>query len=84
MSVNPAVLVHKLVSLPHTMVEEIQDYRFQHRFKSEAETVRHLIERGMRRSEASPEPLPDDKAQSAPFQARSPGGNPMSKMPRRP
>ena len=52
MPVNPAVLIRKLVSLPHAMVRAIDDYRFQHRIKTESGTIRHLIERGLKRSGA--------------------------------
>jgi hypothetical protein len=55
MSVNSVTFVRKLVSLPHAMFEAIDDFRFQNRIKSESETIRRLIERGIKRSEpASP------------------------------
>ena len=56
MSVNSIVLIRKLVSLPHTMVTAITDYRFQHRLKTESETIRHLITLGLRRTEVGPPP----------------------------
>jgi Arc/MetJ-type ribon-helix-helix transcriptional regulator len=59
MSVNPNFFVRKLVSLPHALVEEIQEYRFRNRFNAVSETIRHLIERGLKRSEASQDTMPE-------------------------
>lgn len=45
--------VRKIVSLPSQLWEAIENYRFEHRFKSEADAIRELIRRGL---EASPKP----------------------------
>lgn len=47
MAVNPETTVRKLVSLPKTMVQEIDDFRFQERIKTEAEAIRQLIALGL-------------------------------------
>lgn len=47
MAVNPHTTARKLVSLPHATVQEIQDYRFDNRIKSEAEAIRRLIGIGL-------------------------------------
>ena len=48
MAVNPETTVRKLVSLPHSMVREIEDYRFRERVKTEAEAIRRLLELGLK------------------------------------
>ncbi|MBB3808765.1 hypothetical protein [Pseudochelatococcus contaminans] len=47
MAINPETTVRKLVSLPKTMVQEIDDFRFQERIKTEAEAIRQLIALGL-------------------------------------
>lgn len=48
MAVNPETTTRKLVSLPHEMVQAIDDYRFQQRIKTESEAIRRLIELGLK------------------------------------
>ena len=36
--------VRKIVSMSPTLAKRVENYRFQHRFKSEAEALRELIE----------------------------------------
>jgi len=40
----------KIVSLPPELEKQIEDYRFANRFRSEAEAVRSLIEKGLTRA----------------------------------
>jgi hypothetical protein len=47
MAVNPSTTVRKLVSMPHDLIQQIADYRFEHRIKTEAEAIRRLIELGL-------------------------------------
>ena len=47
MAVNRDTTTRKLVSLPHTMVQAIEDFRFQGRIKTESEAIRRLIELGL-------------------------------------
>jgi hypothetical protein len=44
---NPETTVRKLVSLPRDLVREVEDFRFEHRIKTESETIRVLIRRGL-------------------------------------
>jgi hypothetical protein len=37
----------KIVSLPANLAQAVEDYRFDNRFKSEAEAMRRLIEVGL-------------------------------------
>ena len=37
----------KIVSLPAALAQAIEDYRFAHRLKTEAEAIRRLIEAGL-------------------------------------
>ena len=37
----------KIVSLPAELAQAIEDYRFNHRMKTEAEAIRRLIELGL-------------------------------------
>ena len=48
MAVNPDTMTRKLVSLPHTLLREIDDYRFANRVKTESEAIRRLIEAGLK------------------------------------
>lgn len=47
MAVNPDKYVRKIVSIPVDIWEQIEDYRFQHRFKTESAAIRDLIARGL-------------------------------------
>ncbi|MFP5513355.1 MAG: hypothetical protein ACLGJC_09765 [Alphaproteobacteria bacterium] len=38
----------KMVSLPEGMCREVDEYRFAHRFKNEADALRSLIAAGLR------------------------------------
>jgi hypothetical protein len=48
MTVNPETTTRKLVSFPRSMAREIEDFRFQHRIKTESEAIRRLLERAFR------------------------------------
>lgn len=48
MAVNPATTTRKLVSLPKPMVQEIRNFRFEHRIDTESEAIRRLIELGLK------------------------------------
>lgn len=37
----------KMLSLPQDMWKAIDDFRFQHRYKTEADAIRHIVERGL-------------------------------------
>ncbi len=54
MAVNSDTNVRKLVTLPKTLVQAIDDYRFEQRIKTEAEAIRRLIELGLEASKAQP------------------------------
>ncbi len=47
MVVNPKIKRRKLISMPLGLWERVEDYRFGHRIKTEAEAVRLLIEAGL-------------------------------------
>jgi len=48
---KPAVLtVKKLISLDPAMVQEVENFRFGNRIKTEAEAIRQLIEIGLKAS----------------------------------
>lgn len=44
----------KLVSLPRSLSEAVEDYRFSNRIKTESEAIRRLIEAGLKAAEAPP------------------------------
>src|ERR1035437_347399 len=48
MVINTDTTTRKLVSLPHTMMRAIEDFRFANRIKSESEAFRRLIELGLK------------------------------------
>ena len=47
MAVNPNKYVRKIVSIPRDLWEQIEDYRFKHRFKTESEAMRTLLAKGL-------------------------------------
>ena len=47
MAVNPDKYVRKIVSIPVDIWEQIEDYRFRHRFKTESAAIRDLLARGL-------------------------------------
>ena len=47
MAVNPETTVRKLVSLPREWIQEIEDFRFANRIKTESEAVSVLIRRSL-------------------------------------
>jgi metal-responsive CopG/Arc/MetJ family transcriptional regulator len=47
MAVNPETTARKLVTMPHELAKEIDDFRFEHRIKTEVEAIRRLIELGL-------------------------------------
>lgn len=53
MAVNPETTTRKLVSLPKSMLQEIKDFRFNHRIDTESEAIRRLIEAGLKSAEPS-------------------------------
>jgi hypothetical protein len=46
----------KIVSLPAELAQAIEDYRFNHRMKTEAEAIRRLIELGLGKAPVSAPP----------------------------
>lgn len=54
MAVNPHTMARKLVAMPHELVKAIDDYRWEHRIKTEAEAIRRLIELGLQASKSPP------------------------------
>jgi hypothetical protein len=48
MPVNPTTTTRKLVSLPKPMVQEIRNFRFEHRIDTESDAIRRLIEIGLK------------------------------------
>lgn len=45
---KPKIMVtRKIVSLPPDTAEAVDEYRFQHRVKTESEAIRRLIELGL-------------------------------------
>jgi Arc/MetJ-type ribon-helix-helix transcriptional regulator len=54
MAVNPETTVRKLVSLPREFVQEIEDYRFAKRIKTESAAIRALIRAGLDAEKAKP------------------------------
>lgn len=51
-----------MVSLPADLAAQVEDYRFSHRMKTEAEAIRRLIELGLQAAQAVPNP--DDKSRA--------------------
>ena len=49
----PAYPVKKLIAITPEVVKAIEDYRFARRIKTEAETLRRLIEAGLKATEKS-------------------------------
>jgi metal-responsive CopG/Arc/MetJ family transcriptional regulator len=47
MVVNSETTVRKLVSLQRSMLTAVEDFRFEHRIKTESEAIRRLIEMGL-------------------------------------
>ncbi|MDN7354301.1 ribbon-helix-helix domain-containing protein [Acetobacter senegalensis] len=47
MAVNPETTTRKLVSMPKELVQEIENYRFENRIKTESEAIRQLIKLGL-------------------------------------
>jgi hypothetical protein len=50
MKPEPAHPVKKLVAISTEMAETISIYRHQHRFSTETEAIRHLIQKGLEAS----------------------------------
>lgn len=48
MTVNSETTTRKLVSLPKTLVEEIDDFRFRNRITTQSAAIRALIELGLK------------------------------------
>ena len=48
MAVDPDKYVRKLVSIPVDIWAQIEDYRFQNRFKTESAAIRDLLSRGLK------------------------------------
>jgi hypothetical protein len=53
MSVDSGKYIRKLVSLPHDVVRAIKVYRHQHEIDTESETIRLLIDRGLKSADAA-------------------------------
>jgi hypothetical protein len=51
----------KIFSLPAELAEQVEDYRFAHRLKTEAEAIRRLVKLGLEASQAA-EPPPGKAA----------------------
>ncbi|GCD49804.1 hypothetical protein BJI49_11925 [Acetobacter pasteurianus] len=51
MAVNSETTTRKLVSMPKELVQEIENYRFANRIKTEAEAIRQLIKLGLEKAE---------------------------------
>lgn len=47
MAVNSETTTRKLISMPKELVQEIENYRFANRIKTEAEAIRQLIKIGL-------------------------------------
>jgi hypothetical protein len=62
----------KIVSLPAELAQAIEDYRFNHRMKTEAEAIRRLIELGLGKAPAS---APSGSSNSGPGSARKPANS---------
>jgi hypothetical protein len=52
----------KLVALPQSMVDEIDEFRFANRCRTEVDAIRLLIERGLRRADPMMESVPPNTA----------------------
>jgi hypothetical protein len=54
------ITVRKIFSLPDTLWAKIEDYRFEHRVKTESEAIRMLVEAGL--EAGAPKTAPTRKA----------------------
>src|ERR1051325_4447016 len=85
MAVNPDRMTRKLVSIPNELLRSIEDFRFQHRIKTEAEAIRRLIEAGLKGAQVSQptgtDPAGSDKPprQKAAPRASKPAAEPKAK-----
>ena len=61
MAATPDKYVRKLVSIPRDLWEQINDYRFKHRFKTESEAMRTLLAKGLEAAESVPAAKPKPK-----------------------
>lgn len=61
MAVNPDKYVRKIVSIQRDLWEQIEDYRFKHRFKTESATIRDLLAKGLEAAESVPTAKPKPK-----------------------
>lgn len=52
MAINKEKTVQKLISMPRELAEEISNYRYDNRLPSEAEAVRQLIKRGLKKEKS--------------------------------
>ncbi len=62
MVVNAETTTRKLVSMPNSMVQAIDDFRFRARLKTESEAIRRLIELGLGAATDKPTPTPTPPA----------------------
>lgn len=47
MAINREKNTQKLISMPKELVQEIENYRFENRIKTESEAIRQLIKVGL-------------------------------------
>lgn len=53
MAINREKNTQKLISMPKELVQEIENYRFENRIKTESEAVRQLIRLGLETSKST-------------------------------
>jgi hypothetical protein len=58
--INPE---RKMVSLPVELAQQVEDYRFRLRLKTEAEAIRRLIEAGLKAESEKPLPSVEETAE---------------------
>ena len=56
MAMNSDTTTRKVVTMPKEMAQAIDDFRFEHRIKTESEAMRKLIEAGLQAYAPKPKP----------------------------
>lgn len=58
MAVDLSNKTRKIVTMPHDLLQQVEDFRFANRISTEAEALRVLIRAGIDALKNAPEPAP--------------------------
>lgn len=54
MAIDKEKYTSVLVNFPDTVLEKVEDYQFENRFKSRTQAIIHLVEKGLEQNEKEP------------------------------